>query len=69
MSIYFELTLGHSGAGDLYEYDPTSKPPWKKHIHGDETKKNTSLASSKACTLHGLVGSHSVSLFLLTKVC
>ncbi|KAL8491854.1 hypothetical protein ACS0TY_023451 [Phlomoides rotata] len=64
------LLLIVSGAGDLYEYHRASKPPWKKHIHGEETKKHTRLAassSSKACTLHGLVGPHSVSLFLLTK--
>ncbi|KAG8370992.1 hypothetical protein BUALT_Bualt13G0040800 [Buddleja alternifolia] len=57
-----------SAAGDLYEYDQTSKPPWKKHIHRQgSTKNDTSLAPLRACSLHGLVGAHSVSLFLLTK--
>ncbi|KAL3620373.1 hypothetical protein CASFOL_035285 [Castilleja foliolosa] len=57
-----------SSTGDLYEYDQTSKPPWKKHIHQQEsTKDNTALASSRACGLHGLVGAHSMSLFFLTK--
>ncbi|KAI3461131.1 hypothetical protein Pfo_017794 [Paulownia fortunei] len=56
-----------SAAGDLYEYDQTSKPPWKKHIHREGSKEDTSLASFRACSLNGLVGVHSVSLFLLTK--
>lgn len=60
--------LCHSGAGDLYEYDQTAKPPWKKHIHQQGSVKENSLASTRACSLHGLVGAHSVSLFLLTKV-
>ncbi|KAK6144061.1 hypothetical protein DH2020_020881 [Rehmannia glutinosa] len=56
-----------SVAGDLYEYDQTSKPTWKKHIHREGSTKDTSLASFRACSLHGLVGPNSVSLFLLTK--
>ncbi|PIN13388.1 hypothetical protein CDL12_13989 [Handroanthus impetiginosus] len=56
-----------SGAGDLYEYDKASKPPWKKHIHQEGSKKETSLASFRPCSLHDLVGPHSVSLLLLTK--
>ncbi|KAL0437197.1 UNVERIFIED_CONTAM: hypothetical protein Sradi_0427600 [Sesamum radiatum] len=56
-----------SDAGDLYEYDQTSKPPWKKHINRDRSRKDTSLAASRVCTLHELVGAHSFSLFLLTK--
>ncbi|KAK9154821.1 hypothetical protein Sjap_002301 [Stephania japonica] len=55
-----------SSAGDLYEFDRNSKPSWKKHIWREESVKQTSLAPSKACTFHGLVGIHSVSLFLLT---
>lgn len=58
------LLLIVSAAGDLYEYDQTSKPPWKKHVG---SRKDASLAPFAACTLHGLVGPHSVSLFLLTK--
>ncbi|GFQ01233.1 hypothetical protein PHJA_002267200 [Phtheirospermum japonicum] len=56
-----------SSAGDLYEYDQTSKPPWKKHIRQQGSTKDTALASSRACGLHGLVGAHSMSLFFLTK--
>lgn len=56
-----------SAAGDLYEYDQMSKPPWKKHIHSGGSRKDTSLVSFSACSLHGLVGAHSVSVFLLTK--
>ncbi|KAL9143179.1 hypothetical protein ABFS82_14G219300 [Erythranthe guttata] len=56
-----------SGAGDLYEYDQTTKPPWKKHIHQQGSVGEYSLASFKACIIHSLIGDHSVSLFLLTK--
>ncbi|KAG1327682.1 hypothetical protein COCNU_01G016160 [Cocos nucifera] len=53
-----------SSTGDLYEYDKKSKPSWKKHIAMEEI----SLGSSRGCSLHGLTGAHSVSLFLLTKI-
>ncbi|XP_073271110.1 uncharacterized protein [Primulina huaijiensis] len=56
-----------SAAGDLYEYDQTSKPAWKKHIHSQGSVKDVSLAPFKTCSLHGISGPHSVSLFLLTK--
>ncbi|KAL3850145.1 hypothetical protein ACJIZ3_012027 [Penstemon smallii] len=56
-----------SAAGVLYEYDQASKPPWKKHIHIEGSEKDNSLAPIKGCTLHGLIGAHSSSLFLLTK--
>ncbi|KAL2535821.1 uncharacterized protein Fot_17212 [Forsythia ovata] len=56
-----------SAAGDLYEYDQTSKPPWKKHIRKEESRKDTSLAPIRGCTVHELIDAHSVSLFLLTK--
>ncbi|CAA2987018.1 Hypothetical predicted protein [Olea europaea subsp. europaea] len=56
-----------SAAGDLYEYDQTSKPPWKKHIRREQSREDTFLAPFRGCSLHGLIGAHSVSLFLLTK--
>ncbi|KAL6499629.1 hypothetical protein OROGR_027539 [Orobanche gracilis] len=46
-------------AGDLYEYDRTSKPPWRKHIRQEGLTNDTALASSRACISHGLVGPHS----------
>ncbi|THF95291.1 hypothetical protein TEA_018471 [Camellia sinensis var. sinensis] len=46
----------------------SSKPSWKKHIWREgTTTEDTSLIPSKGCALHGFGGSHSVSLFLLTK--
>ncbi|CAM0880921.1 unnamed protein product [Alopecurus aequalis] len=56
-----------SSTGDLYEFDRETKPSWKKHIWSEHTKKNLSLSSSVGCALHGLLGSNSVSLFLITK--
>ncbi|XP_062208496.1 uncharacterized protein LOC133909986 [Phragmites australis] len=56
-----------SSTGDLYEFDKESKPSWKKHIWSEETAENISLSSSDGCALHGLLGSNSVSLFLITK--
>lgn len=52
-----------SSTGDLYEFDKKSKPSWKKHISMEEI----SLRSSRGCSLHGLAGAPSISLFLLTK--
>ncbi|KAL1552960.1 hypothetical protein AAHA92_13697 [Salvia divinorum] len=64
------LLLIVSAAGDLYEYDRASKPPWRKHVHrqGATRDAHTSLVpSSPACVVRGLVGARSVSLFLLSK--
>ncbi|KAH6834235.1 hypothetical protein C2S53_004598 [Perilla frutescens var. hirtella] len=61
------LLLIVSAAGDLYEYDQTTKPPWKKHIHVQGSRNDTSLVSFSPCSVHGLVGPHAVSVFLLTK--
>jgi hypothetical protein len=58
-----------SSTGDLYEFDRETKPSWKKHIWSEKTTPNVSLSSSVGCALHGLLGSNSVSLFLVTKVC
>ncbi|WOL16364.1 hypothetical protein Cni_G25151 [Canna indica] len=56
-----------SSNGDLYEFDKKSKPSWKKHIWSEPSIEQTSLKPSRGCTLHGLTGAHSSSLFLLTK--
>ena len=57
-----------SSIGDLYEYDRSSKPSWKKHIWREKTGQDASLIPSMGYTLHGLSGDYSISLFLLTKV-
>ncbi|XP_048324464.2 uncharacterized protein LOC107412443 isoform X2 [Ziziphus jujuba] len=57
-----------SSIGELYEYDRSSKPPWKKHIwRQGRAAQDASLMPSMGSTLHGLSGDHSVALFLLTK--
>ncbi|KAJ0979094.1 hypothetical protein J5N97_014568 [Dioscorea zingiberensis] len=56
-----------SSDGDLYEFDKTTKPSWKKHIWSEALMEEISLITSPGSTLQGLVGAHSVSLFLLTK--
>ncbi|KAH7560656.1 hypothetical protein JRO89_XS10G0063100 [Xanthoceras sorbifolium] len=66
-SIRPEVVYTISSTGDLYEYDRTSKPSWKKHIWSKGTASNASLIPSTGCTIHGLIGDHSISLFLLTK--
>ncbi|KAJ4845205.1 hypothetical protein Tsubulata_036495 [Turnera subulata] len=66
-SIRPEIVYTISSIGELYEYDRSSKPSWKKHIWTEGTTKGASLAPSRGCTLHGLSGDHSASLFLLTK--
>ena len=58
----------NSSTGDLYEYDKSSRPSWKKHIQSEETAKDGSLKPLLGCTIHGMSGDYSVSLFLLTKV-
>ncbi|KAK1429507.1 hypothetical protein QVD17_11716 [Tagetes erecta] len=56
-----------SSTGDLYEFDPSSKPSWKKHIWSQELTHDTALTPLTACTVHRTTGPHSDSLFLLTK--
>ncbi|XP_042480538.1 uncharacterized protein LOC122061364 isoform X2 [Macadamia integrifolia] len=56
-----------SSMGDLYELDRNSKPSWKKHIWSKRFKKEITLTPSAGCIMHGLIGTHSISLFLLTK--
>ncbi|KAF8403758.1 hypothetical protein HHK36_011863 [Tetracentron sinense] len=55
-----------SSTGDLYEFDRSSKPSWKKHIWNEGSTQEISLIPSTGCTLQGN-GAHSMSLFLLTK--
>ncbi|CAK7331108.1 unnamed protein product [Dovyalis caffra] len=62
-----EVVYTISSTGDLYEYDRSSKPSWKKHIWKEGTVEDASLMPSMGCTLHGLSGDYSVSLFLITK--
>lgn len=54
--------------GDLYEYDRSSKPVWKKHVWKDRAARDFRLMPSPSCYIHNLNGDHSISLFLLTKV-
>ncbi|KAJ6808827.1 uncharacterized protein M6B38_165810 [Iris pallida] len=56
-----------SSTGDLYEFDKKSKPSWKKHIWNEEPTEKISLAPTTGCAIHGLLGAHSISLFLLSK--
>lgn len=56
-----------SSTGELYEYDSLSKPSWKKHIWGERTTEAASLLATTGCSVAGLAGAHSMSLFLLTK--
>ncbi|KAL4282686.1 hypothetical protein GQ457_16G006740 [Hibiscus cannabinus] len=61
-----EVAYTISSAGDLYEYDKSSRPSWKKHLQSDEIAKEGSLVPLMGSSIHGL-SDHSVSLFLLTK--
>ncbi|KAI3687803.1 hypothetical protein L1987_81506 [Smallanthus sonchifolius] len=62
-----EVIFTISSTGDLYEFDPSSKPLWKKHIWSQESTEYTALTPSTGCTVHRRTGPHSDSLFLLTK--
>ncbi|XP_019155559.1 PREDICTED: uncharacterized protein LOC109152368 [Ipomoea nil] len=62
-----EVVFTISATGDLYEFDQNSKPSWKKHIHKEASTQDTLLRPSTGCTLHGLNGAQSSSLFLLSK--
>ncbi|TYH69810.1 hypothetical protein ES332_D05G077800v1 [Gossypium tomentosum] len=62
-----DLVYTISSTGDLYEYDKSSRPSWKKHLQSEETDKDGSLVPLQGCMIYGLSGDHSVSLFLLTK--
>ncbi|XP_057515139.1 uncharacterized protein LOC130796775 isoform X2 [Amaranthus tricolor] len=56
-----------SSAGDLYEYDKSTKPPWKKHVWRKESAEHTSLLSSGGCSAQVIGRTSSISLFLLNK--
>ncbi|XP_057953208.1 uncharacterized protein LOC131147699 isoform X2 [Malania oleifera] len=60
-----EVVFTVSSTGDLYEYDRSSKPSWKKHIWSKGSIEAAALLPSRGCSL--LDGAHSMSLFLLTK--
>lgn len=62
-----EVIFTVSTIGELYEFDTKSRPSWKKHIWGKSSTENISLAPSRGCTLHSLVGASSASLLLLSK--
>ncbi|OIT22804.1 PREDICTED: uncharacterized protein LOC109217097 isoform X1 [Nicotiana attenuata] len=62
-----EVVFTISTSGDLYEYDERSRPSWKKHIRKESSAQNTSLKPSLGCSLQGVNGAVSKSLFLLTK--
>ncbi|XP_059308535.1 uncharacterized protein LOC132059770 isoform X2 [Lycium ferocissimum] len=62
-----EVVFTISTAGDLYEYDQSSRPSWKKHIRKESSTQDTSLKPSTGCSLKGVNGAISKSLFLLTK--
>ncbi|XP_022961164.1 uncharacterized protein LOC111461757 isoform X1 [Cucurbita moschata] len=62
-----EIVYTISSVGDLYEYDRSSKPLWKKHVWKDGEAREFRLMASSGCYRHSLNGDHSISLFLLTK--
>ncbi|XP_049353872.1 uncharacterized protein LOC125818394 [Solanum verrucosum] len=62
-----EVVFTISTAGDLYEYDQRSRPSWKKHIQKESSDQDTSLKPSLGCSLKGVNGAISKSLFLLAK--
>ncbi|KAL4592182.1 hypothetical protein LXL04_005169 [Taraxacum kok-saghyz] len=61
--VIFTISL----SGDLYEFDRTSKPLWKKHVWGKQSGQDTTLTPSTGSTAHRRTGPHSDSLYLLTK--
>ncbi|CAN4119852.1 unnamed protein product [Withania somnifera] len=62
-----EVVFTISTAGDLYEYDQSSRPSWKKHIRKEFSAHDTAMKPSLGCSLKGVNGAFSKSLFLLTK--
>uniref|UniRef100_A0A7N0RHG9 Uncharacterized protein n=1 Tax=Kalanchoe fedtschenkoi TaxID=63787 RepID=A0A7N0RHG9_KALFE len=62
-----ETVFTVSSAGDLYEYVRSSKPSWKKHIWVHGSTQDVALQPTAGCSIHGLRGAHSMSLFLLTR--
>ncbi|KAL5719933.1 hypothetical protein ACHQM5_012655 [Ranunculus cassubicifolius] len=66
-SIKPDVVFTVSSTGTLYEFDISSKPLWKRHVQSKGSTKETLIAPSRGCSLSNLAGTHSVSLFLLTK--
>ncbi|KAF2287404.1 hypothetical protein GH714_039833 [Hevea brasiliensis] len=62
-----EVAYTISSTGNLYEYDKSSKPSWKKHIWTAGMAEDALLIPSTGYTINGLSGDYSSSLFLLTK--
>lgn len=62
-----EVVFTVSDAGDLYAYDPGTRPAWMKHIQKEGSAETILLAPSKGCSFHGPNVATSMSLFLLTK--
>ncbi|PIA48358.1 hypothetical protein AQUCO_01400752v1 [Aquilegia coerulea] len=56
-----------SSTGKLYEFDGSSNPSWKKHLHSKGSIEEILLAPSKGSILYDFYGAHSISLFLLAK--
>lgn len=66
-SIRPQVIFTISSTGDLYEFDRSSKPLWKKHIWSKELTEDTALTPLTGCAVHQRTQPHSASLFLLTK--
>ncbi|XP_059665324.1 uncharacterized protein LOC132311439 [Cornus florida] len=62
-----EVVFTVSSIGDLYEYDRSSKPSWKKHVWREGSAQDTYLMPLMGSPILGLSGAHSISLYLLTK--
>ncbi|KAF2312081.1 hypothetical protein GH714_027995 [Hevea brasiliensis] len=62
-----EVAYTISSTGDLYEYDKSSKPSWKKHIWTAGMAEDVLRIPSTGYTINGLSGDYSSSLFLLTR--
>ncbi|KAI4368629.1 hypothetical protein MLD38_017166 [Melastoma candidum] len=56
-----------SSKGELYEYDGTSRPPWKKHVKRKGDADDDVLGLTRGCTVLGPSKEHPASLFLVTK--
>ncbi|CAI9106276.1 OLC1v1005397C1 [Oldenlandia corymbosa var. corymbosa] len=67
LSARSEIVFTVSSVGDLYEYDQSTKPAWKKHIQKEGSAQDISLAPTKGCSFRGPNGASTVSLFLVTK--
>ncbi|GAB2218397.1 hypothetical protein Drorol1_Dr00001620 [Drosera rotundifolia] len=66
-SIKSEVVFTISSAGELYEHDRNSRPQWKKHVWREESAQVSALAPTKGCSLQGIIGTGSVSLFVISK--